>query len=71
MNSAYDPQRGEVYAFEELVGSHGGMGGQQSFPFVLVPHGWPLPGEPIIGAESMHKWMRRWLQDLGHGEGPN
>ena len=65
VNSAYDAERGEVYAFEELVGSHGGMGGPQSFPFVLVPHEWAVPDGTIVGAESMHQWMRRWLNDLG------
>jgi hypothetical protein len=65
VNSAYDPTRQEVYAFEELVGSHGGMGGAQSFPFVLVPREWTVPDQPIVGAESMHQWMRRWLDDLG------
>jgi hypothetical protein len=69
VNSAYDPKRQEVYAFEELVGSHGGMGGPQSFPFVLLPGGWPVPDETIIGAESMHQWMRRWLNDLGQAPG--
>ena len=29
----------EVAAFEELVGSHGGLGGSQSYPFVLAPVG--------------------------------
>ena len=37
VNSTYWPAMGEVAAFEELVGSHGGMGGGQSFPFVLLP----------------------------------
>ena len=37
LNSTYWPEFGEVAAFEELVGSHGGMGGTQSFPFVLHP----------------------------------
>ena len=65
VNSAYDSKRQEVYAFEELVGSHGGLGGPQSFPFVLLPHGWAVPDDTVIGAESMHQWMRRWLTDLG------
>ena len=65
VNSAYDSKRQEVYAFEELVGSHGGLGGPQSFPFVLLPHGWTVPDDTVIGAESMHKWMQRWLKDLG------
>ncbi len=53
-------------AFEELVGSHGGMGGEQSHPFALAPADWAMPSEPIVGAEEMHRWMRRWLADLGH-----
>ena len=65
VNSTYDADRQEVYAFEELVGSHGGMGGPQSFPFILLPRDWAVPDETVIGAESMHQWMRRWLKDLG------
>jgi hypothetical protein len=68
VNSAYDPESDEVYAFEELVGSHGGMGGPQSFPFILLPRNWAVPEQTIVGAESMHKWMRRWLKDLGQTE---
>ena len=37
VNSVFEPDTEEVAAFEELVGSHGGMGGSQSFPFVLFP----------------------------------
>ena len=37
VNSLYDPESGEVAAFEELVGSHGGLGGNQSFPFIMYP----------------------------------
>jgi uncharacterized membrane protein YvlD (DUF360 family) len=64
VNSTYWPETEEVAAFEELVGSHGGLGGSQSYPFVLVPRDWRLPEEPIIGAEAMHRQMRRWLVDL-------
>ena len=35
----------EVAAFEELVGSHGGVGASQSYPFVLYPGGWTNTGE--------------------------
>ena len=37
VNSTWWPETEEVAAFEELVGSHGGMGGPQSYPFVLAP----------------------------------
>ena len=66
INSTFDPVTEEVFAFEELVGSHGGLGGPQSFPFIVLPGDWAVPTEPVIGAETMHQWMRRWLADLGH-----
>jgi uncharacterized membrane protein YvlD (DUF360 family) len=66
VNSTYWPETDEVAAFEELVGSHGGMGGEQSYPFVLAPSEWRPPVDPVVGAESMHRHMRRWLADLGH-----
>ena len=68
VNSACDAQRDEFYAFEELVGSHGGMGGPQSFRFILLPTQWAVPDQAIVGAGSTHQWMRRWLKDLGHTE---
>jgi uncharacterized membrane protein YvlD (DUF360 family) len=73
LNSTYWAETDEVAAFEELVGSHGGMGGEQSYPFALVPSDWRLPDEPVVGAEAMHSHLRHWLSDLGHGsyrEGP-
>jgi uncharacterized membrane protein YvlD (DUF360 family) len=66
LNSTYWPEADEVAAFEELVGSHGGMGGGQSFPFALVPADWRLPDDPVVGAEALHAHFRRWLVDLGH-----
>ncbi|HEY5142762.1 MAG TPA: phage holin family protein [Solirubrobacteraceae bacterium] len=65
VNSTYWAESDEVAAFEELVGSHGGMGGEQSFPFALVPSEFALPEEPVVGSEEMHRHMRRWLADLG------
>ncbi|MBI5679890.1 MAG: phage holin family protein [Methanobacterium sp.] len=52
--SLYDPEKNEVAAFEELVGSHGGIGGEQSFPFILHPVEWDL-GDDLIGAEKVHQ----------------
>jgi hypothetical protein len=66
VNSCYWEEADEVAAFEELVGSHGGMGGGQSFPFALFPATFAAPEEPVVGAEAMHRLMRRWLADLGH-----
>jgi uncharacterized membrane protein YvlD (DUF360 family) len=66
VNSAFWPQFGEVAAFEELVGSHGGLGGTQSFPFVLHPSELAWPDEEVVGAERVHRIFRGWLAGLGH-----
>jgi uncharacterized membrane protein YvlD (DUF360 family) len=66
INSAFDPEAGEVSAFEELVGSHGGLGGTQSFPFVLHPADLEWPEGEVVGAERVHRVFRGWLGRLGH-----
>jgi len=67
VNAAFSPDTEEVAAFEELVGSHGGMGGSQSFPFVLFPSALPYPDQEVVGAEHLHRVLRHWLAELGHG----
>jgi uncharacterized membrane protein YvlD (DUF360 family) len=66
VNSTYWEETGEVAAFEELVGSHGGMGGTQAHPFVLHPADLPWPSEPFVGAEQVHRILTGWLAALGH-----
>ena len=68
VNSTYWQESDEVAAFEELVGSHGGLGGTQSHPFLLHPLELALPPEELIGAELVHRHLRRWLVELGHEE---
>ncbi len=60
--STWWPAENEVAAFEELVGSHGGLGGPQNQPFVLSPVSLPVPSEPLIGAESTHRVFMQWLR---------
>lgn len=63
VNSFYDPETDEVCAFEELVGSHGGLGGSQTRPFIMYPSYWNLDGE-IVGAESIYKILKREINNL-------
>ncbi len=44
------------------------MGGTQSYPFVLHPVELELPDEELVGAEAVHRHLRRWLVELGHAE---
>lgn len=60
--SMYDRKTEEVAAFEELVGSHGGIGGPQSFPFILYPNKFDSPTEEIIGAENVYPVLKGWLK---------
>jgi uncharacterized membrane protein YvlD (DUF360 family) len=64
VNSLYDPQSGEVAAFEELIGSHGGLGGWQTQPFLLYPSELAVPEERIVGAASLHLVLKGWLSSL-------
>ncbi|MFJ6014879.1 phage holin family protein [Streptomyces sp. NPDC092952] len=73
VNSMYDGATGRVHAFEEQIGSHGGLGGEQSRPFLL----WPsvlsapvAPGEELVGAEQVHRVLRRWLRECSGPQVP-
>jgi putative membrane protein len=57
--SLYDPEKDEVAAFEELIGSHGGIGGDQSKPFIMYPSEWNWESELIMGAEEVYKLFKR------------
>ena len=65
LNSTWWKDLDEVAAFEELVGSHGGLGGGQSHPFALVPGDLPWPDEPVVGAAAVHRVFRDWLAAMG------
>jgi hypothetical protein len=68
--SQYDPELGEVAAFEELIGSHGGLGGPQTEPFILYPSDWQLDETVPLGAPAIYRNLRRWLESLGIELGP-
>lgn len=69
VNSFYDAERDEVCAFEELVGSHGGVGGSQSKPFILYPSNWDVPDEEIVGAENIYRLLKTNLANIKDSAG--
>ncbi|MER5995142.1 phage holin family protein [Streptomyces viridosporus] len=73
VNSFYDPADGEVHAFEEQIGSHGGLGGAQARPFLLSPLTLSPPvadGAELAGAEQVHHVLRRWLKEADEAGRP-
>jgi len=61
---AVDRESGEVTAFEELIGSHGGLGGWQSEPFILCPATLQLAGDPPLGAPALYRQLVAWRAEL-------
>ena len=61
---AVDRVSGEVTGFEELVGSHGGLGGWQTEPFILCPAGFELAEDPPVGAPALYRQLTAWQIQL-------
>ncbi|GAA3008063.1 phage holin family protein [Streptomyces fulvorobeus] len=76
INSMYEPCTGNVHAFEEQIGSHGGLGGEQSRPFLLWPAGLTDPLEAagtrgvLRGAEAVHRVLACWLREASGPQVP-
>jgi uncharacterized membrane protein YvlD (DUF360 family) len=64
VNSFFDPHADEGAAFEELIGFHGGLGGEQTMPFILYPATFDLPDEPLVGAASIHHLFKGWMHAM-------
>ncbi len=75
VHSTVDARTGEVHAFEELVGCHGGLGGWQNDAVLVYPRewsvdedlmDWSVPDDPVLaGADSVHRQLVRWLEQCG------
>jgi uncharacterized membrane protein YvlD (DUF360 family) len=61
---AVDHLSGEVTGFEELIGSHGGLGGWQSEPFIMCPATLTLAEDPPVGAPAIYRQLVAWRTQL-------
>lgn len=64
VNSMYDPVLDEVAPFEHQVGSHGGMGGPQTEPFLLAPVDMDIPTGAIDGPAALHRILKTYLRKI-------
>jgi hypothetical protein len=64
VNSFYNVETNEVAAFEELIGSHGGLGGYQTQPFLLYPSEWEIDDGELVGAAAVYRQFKRWLTNV-------
>nr|BFE76960.1 hypothetical protein GCM10020092_102610 [Actinoplanes digitatis] len=63
--SSVDPVTDEVAAFEELVGSHGGLGGWQTDAMIVHPADWQITHGDLDGPDAVHRQLVEWLELLG------
>lgn len=66
LNGRFDPVSGDVTAFEEFTGSHGGLGGDQTRAFLLHPAELDVGQDPLVGAVAVHRLLLDWRERL-HG----
>jgi len=61
--SMYDPSTGEVAPFEHQVGSHGGLGGNQTKAFVMYPTAFATQDKTVdlVGAPEVNRKIREWV----------
>ncbi|WP_239151871.1 phage holin family protein [Virgisporangium aurantiacum] len=61
----------EVAAFEELVGSHGGIGGWQTDAVLVYPATWHREHDDIRGPDAVYRQLVDWLDELGLRAAPS
>ena len=59
--SMLDTDTNQVAAFEELIGSHGGLGGPQTNALLLYPAEWQLNQEDLLGATAVYEQLMSWM----------
>ncbi|MBI3974348.1 MAG: hypothetical protein HY332_23965 [Chloroflexi bacterium] len=52
-----------VYSFEHQLGTHASIGGDQSYPFLILPTEIPFDPMPIEAADQLHPFLRSLVPD--------
>ncbi len=70
INGAWLEDRQRIVVLEEQTSSHGGMGGRQNEPFVLVPAAWNVSESGLESPEALHRLVKGELDRYRAFEGP-
>lgn len=65
INGAWLPDRERIVVLEDQSSSHGGIGGRQNEPFVLVPASWPVSAMDLESPEALHGLVARSRRRFG------
>jgi len=71
INGAWLADRGRIVVMEEQISSHGGLGGAQTEPFILLPSHWTVTDRDLASPEALHLLLKRELAGFrGSGRTP-
>jgi uncharacterized membrane protein YvlD (DUF360 family) len=62
VNGAWLAESGRVVVMEDQISSHGGLGGRQTEPFVVLPATWMVTRRDLESPEALHRLVSRELQ---------
>jgi hypothetical protein len=60
---ACDPVRNVCISFDDQIGAHGAIGGEQSWPFIMAPRGLVPPDYTIEDPMDLHPLFRRYTRE--------
>lgn len=70
INGAWLADRERIVVMEEQVSSHGGLGGRQTEPFIMLPAAWDVTDLDLDSPESLHRLLKRELAHYRGSPGP-
>ncbi len=68
LNGTWFPEERRIVVFEEQTSSHGGLGGPQTDPFVMVPEAWDTSPEDLRSPEALYGHFRANLPPIRDAE---
>jgi len=68
LNGTWLPDQRKVVVFEEQTSSHGGLGGPQTEPFLLVPADWKTKPADLKSPEALYAHFRANLPQINEVE---
>jgi len=70
VNGAWLSDRGRIVVMEEQASSHGGLGGRQTEPFVVLPADWQARRSDLESPEALYRLVSKQLAGYRRGGRP-
>ena len=70
VNGAWLADQGRIVVMEEQASSHGGLGGRQTEPFVVLPVSWGVTRKDLESPEDLYRLVSRQLEQYRQGGMP-